>query len=241
MSASFTTGKQWRDNVKCWTPFWAQCDVCSMDYNVIMKLETMTDDEMFLITLSNMKKLKKVRLLTLRLCRRTWCDCDSATLFLAPQCDLRLCDFAAGPGATATLRLYFWPPNSTVTVRAVRPVRRRLTHEHPPRLKAEQLLTTESAAEREWRHLKNNVTSTQAAPDFYQKLTTRQMRDLHQRYKLDFELFGYTLDAYLPLAKDAPNRPHSPDLTSLSNRSNYLLSLDLTTISDRANYLPVPS
>ncbi|KAG0701623.1 Carbohydrate sulfotransferase 11 [Chionoecetes opilio] len=122
MSAYYTTGEQWRENVICWIPFWAQCDVCSMDYNVIMKLETMTDDEKFLITLSNMKKLKKI--------------------------------------------------------------------------------------EGEWRNLRN-VTSTQAAPDFYRQLTTRQMLDLHQRYKLDFELFGYTLDAYLPLAKDAPNRPHS--------------------------------
>ncbi|XP_045108605.1 carbohydrate sulfotransferase 11-like isoform X2 [Portunus trituberculatus] len=112
----FTTGEDWRKNVKCWVPFWAMCDVCSLDYNVIMKLETMTADERFLITLSDMKELKKT--------------------------------------------------------------------------------------DGEWRHLRN-VSSTEAAPDFYRKLNTRQMLDLHQRYKFDFDLFGYNLDSYLPLATDA--------------------------------------
>ncbi|XP_050686200.1 carbohydrate sulfotransferase 11-like [Eriocheir sinensis] len=120
-TASFTRGLDWRMNVKCWVPFWAQCDVCSIGYNVIMKLETMPEDERFLITLTGMEELKK--------------------------------------------------------------------------------------SEGEWRHLRN-VSSSTAAADFYRQLTTRQMLDLHQRYKLDFDLYGYTLDDYLPLATDAPSRTH---------------------------------
>ncbi|KAG0712808.1 hypothetical protein GWK47_017642 [Chionoecetes opilio] len=45
-------------------------------------------------------------------------------------------------------------------------------------------------------------------------------------------------DRDLPyITQQCPNPLSSPDLTSLSNRSNYLLSLDLTTIPNRANYL----
>ncbi|XP_042203920.1 carbohydrate sulfotransferase 10-like [Homarus americanus] len=58
-TAKFTSIKQWKKNVRCWTPFWVQCSVCTLDYNVIMKLETMADDERFLITLANFEELKK--------------------------------------------------------------------------------------------------------------------------------------------------------------------------------------
>ncbi|KAK4292391.1 hypothetical protein Pmani_034835 [Petrolisthes manimaculis] len=54
----------------------------------------------------------------------------------------------------------------------------------------------------EWRHLRN-VSSTQAAPEYYSQLTAKQMLDLHRSYRDDFDLFGYDIDEYLPLAKDA--------------------------------------
>lgn len=44
--------------VKCWLPYWVHCGVCSSDYNIIMKLESMKDDERFLITLSRLEELK---------------------------------------------------------------------------------------------------------------------------------------------------------------------------------------
>lgn len=113
-TANFTSIQQWRKNVKCWVPYWAQCGVCTNDFNVIMKLETMADDERFFITLANLEELK-----------------------------------TAG----------------------------------------------------EWRHLRN-VSSSQAAPQYYTQLTRRQMLDLYHRYQLDFDLFGYNVDEYLPMAKD---------------------------------------
>lgn len=44
--------------VKCWLPYWVHCGVCSSDYNIIMKLESMKEDEQFLITLSRLEELK---------------------------------------------------------------------------------------------------------------------------------------------------------------------------------------
>ncbi|XP_042203772.1 carbohydrate sulfotransferase 11-like [Homarus americanus] len=55
------TREEWINNVVCWTPYWAQCDVCSVDYNLILKLETMQKDEKFLITLTNMTELKQLK------------------------------------------------------------------------------------------------------------------------------------------------------------------------------------
>ncbi|XP_063597684.1 carbohydrate sulfotransferase 10-like [Penaeus indicus] len=56
----YVTPKDWTDNVKCWLPYWVHCGVCSSDYNIIMKLESMKDDERFLITLSRLEELKNV-------------------------------------------------------------------------------------------------------------------------------------------------------------------------------------
>lgn len=58
---NYITAKDWKDNVHCWTPYWAQCNVCGADYNVIIKLETMTEDERFLITLANLEELKDLK------------------------------------------------------------------------------------------------------------------------------------------------------------------------------------
>lgn len=55
----YQTAGEWVDHVKCWTPYWAQCNVCSSDYNLILKLETMSEDERFLINLADYEELKK--------------------------------------------------------------------------------------------------------------------------------------------------------------------------------------
>ncbi|XP_047500975.1 carbohydrate sulfotransferase 10-like [Penaeus chinensis] len=54
----FTSSKEWKENVKCWLPYWVRCSVCSFDYNVIMKLETMDEDKRFLVTLSRLHELR---------------------------------------------------------------------------------------------------------------------------------------------------------------------------------------
>ncbi|CAL4067286.1 unnamed protein product, partial [Meganyctiphanes norvegica] len=109
------TMKDWR-KVNCWQPYWVQCSSCNKDHNVIMKLETMKEDERFLFTISDLKELKQLK-------------------------------------------------------------------------------------QSEWRHLQN-VSSTDAAPDFYRQLTRRQMTDLYNSYKLDFQIYGYTIQNYLDIAKD---------------------------------------
>ncbi|XP_045611981.2 carbohydrate sulfotransferase 10 [Procambarus clarkii] len=55
------TRDEWISKVKCWTPYWAQCNVCASDYNVVLKLESIQKDERFLITLANMTELKKLK------------------------------------------------------------------------------------------------------------------------------------------------------------------------------------
>ncbi|XP_071546658.1 carbohydrate sulfotransferase 11-like [Panulirus ornatus] len=111
-TASLKTLKDWKKMV-CWTPYWAHCGVCSHDYQFIMKLETIVEDERFLVTLADLQELKQVH---------------------------------------------------------------------------------------EWRNSKSSANTTHS---FFQQLSTHQMQQLHQRYMLDFQLFGYSIDEYLPLAKDA--------------------------------------
>ncbi|XP_042858661.1 carbohydrate sulfotransferase 10-like [Penaeus japonicus] len=55
---NLVTAKDWERNVNCWVPYWAQCSVCANDYTLVMKLETMAEDEQFLIALSKLKELK---------------------------------------------------------------------------------------------------------------------------------------------------------------------------------------
>lgn len=46
--------------VVCWTPYWVQCGVCSSDYQVVLKLETMAEDEQFLAHVANLKEIQEV-------------------------------------------------------------------------------------------------------------------------------------------------------------------------------------
>ncbi|XP_037797642.1 carbohydrate sulfotransferase 11-like [Penaeus monodon] len=55
---SFNSSKDWIEQVKCWLPYWVRCSVCSFDYNVIMKLETIEEDKRFLVTLSRLHELR---------------------------------------------------------------------------------------------------------------------------------------------------------------------------------------
>ncbi|XP_076047507.1 carbohydrate sulfotransferase 11-like [Oratosquilla oratoria] len=114
-TSKLKTVPEWR-KVICWTPMWAYCAVCSNDIQLILKLETMEEDERFIITLAQLNELKDVH---------------------------------------------------------------------------------------EWMHLANGTSSTNAAFDFYKSLTKQQMKQLHHAYKLDFDLFGYEIDEYLAIARNA--------------------------------------
>ncbi|XP_027213163.2 carbohydrate sulfotransferase 11 [Penaeus vannamei] len=67
---SFKTSRDWKENVKCWLPYWVRCSVCSFDYNVIMKLETIEEDKRFLVTLSRLNELRD---------RNAWVHLKNAT------------------------------------------------------------------------------------------------------------------------------------------------------------------
>ncbi|KAK3878214.1 hypothetical protein Pcinc_017137 [Petrolisthes cinctipes] len=111
---NFTTIKHWKKSL-CWKPYWVSCHVCSMDYQLVMKLETMQEDERFLITLAGLTELKQQ------------------------------------------------------------------VHE--------------------WRNNKSSQNSTNKST-YFRQLSTKQMYQLYDLYRLDFELFDYNLDQYLPLAHD---------------------------------------
>lgn len=88
-----------------------QCGVCSSDYQVVIKLETMTEDEQFLAQIANLKEIQNVF---------------------------------------------------------------------------------------EWRnHKKFSKSSKEVLPVYYKSLTKKQILLLYERFKIDFELFGYTVEEYL--------------------------------------------
>lgn len=116
-TGNLTTARDWEKNVNCWVPYWAQCSVCATDYTLIMKLETMDEDEEFLVVLSNLRELKGKK-------------------------------------------------------------------------------------GKNWKHL-HGQSSHDAAPQYYRELTRAQMRTLYGRYKMDFDLFGYDIEDFLAIAKDA--------------------------------------
>lgn len=53
----------------------------------------------------------------------------------------------------------------------------------------------------EWRNLSAKVSSAVVISNYYKTLTKRQVLLLYERYKLDFDLFGYSPDEHLNLAK----------------------------------------
>nr|XP_027235969.1 carbohydrate sulfotransferase 10-like [Penaeus vannamei] len=55
---NFSSAADWKENVRCWVPYWAHCNVCDYDFNVIMKLETLEEDQQFLVALSHLDELK---------------------------------------------------------------------------------------------------------------------------------------------------------------------------------------
>lgn len=59
-TAPLKTLQDWR-TVVCWTPYWARCGVCAHDFQLIMKIETLDEDEQFLVTLADLAELKKVK------------------------------------------------------------------------------------------------------------------------------------------------------------------------------------
>ncbi|XP_050736877.1 carbohydrate sulfotransferase 11-like [Eriocheir sinensis] len=108
------TAKDWMENVICWIPYWVQCGVCSSDYQVIVKVETMVDDEQL----------------------------------LAHVADL-----------------------------------------------------TEIQDRVEWRNRRAGSSTSMLLPDYFKTLTRHQVQLLHLRFKMDFDLFGYTIEEYLDVAR----------------------------------------
>ncbi|KAK3891853.1 hypothetical protein Pcinc_004271 [Petrolisthes cinctipes] len=54
------TPKDWQVNVMCWLPYWVQCGVCSSDYQVVIKLETMQTDVQFLAYAAGLKEIQNI-------------------------------------------------------------------------------------------------------------------------------------------------------------------------------------
>ncbi|KAK4298765.1 hypothetical protein Pmani_028919 [Petrolisthes manimaculis] len=54
------TPKDWQVNVMCWLPYWVQCGVCSSDYQVVVKLETMQTDVQFLAYAAGLKEIQNI-------------------------------------------------------------------------------------------------------------------------------------------------------------------------------------
>lgn len=53
----------------------------------------------------------------------------------------------------------------------------------------------------EWRNQRDHNTSSTVFPEYFGELTENQILLLYQRYKIDFDLFGYSIKDYLSVAK----------------------------------------
>uniref|UniRef100_A0A0P4VTQ8 Carbohydrate sulfotransferase n=1 Tax=Scylla olivacea TaxID=85551 RepID=A0A0P4VTQ8_SCYOL len=111
ITENFTTEKDWVEHVVCWTPYWVQCAICSSDFQVVIKLETMDTDVQFLAEVAQLREIQNVQ---------------------------------------------------------------------------------------EWLNQNNSHgSSSTVIPDYFGQLTKKQIQLLYQRYKLDFDLFGYSIKEYL--------------------------------------------
>nr|XP_045612262.1 uncharacterized protein LOC123766867 isoform X1 [Procambarus clarkii] len=134
-TSNFTTSKHWRQTVTVWTPYWAECSVCSSDYNVIVKQETMEEDLRFLAALTDLKHSEE-------LAKETW---------------------------------------------------GRLGNETWTRKAAAESPTTSSST---------TTISSSISKKFFSQLTRQQLKELYKRYETDFQLFGYSADEHLALARE---------------------------------------
>ncbi|XP_018027640.1 carbohydrate sulfotransferase 11-like [Hyalella azteca] len=55
---------------------------------------------------------------------------------------------------------------------------------------------------KEWRHHINGTSSNEVADDFFRQLTKKLVEELYQRYRIDFDLFGYSPEHYINLVSD---------------------------------------
>lgn len=53
----------------------------------------------------------------------------------------------------------------------------------------------------EWRNQRNHNTSSNVFPEYFREITQHQIFLLYQRYKVDFDLFGYSVEEYLSYGK----------------------------------------
>ena len=117
--------RDWK-GVMTWKSYYSKCLPCDVKYDVIMKLETHTEDEKWLInTRSDIKVLK---------------------IFIS---------------------------SSSFIVRNL----------------------TQLSRVRDWRHLSSDKTIRQ---NLISQVSREQLNRVYENYKIDFEMFNYTMDKYLP-------------------------------------------
>lgn len=62
----------------------------------------------------------------------------------------------------------------------------------------------------EWKNpAKGRTATTNLISSYYTQLTKKEILNLYEIYRYDFELFGYTLDGYLEQGAEDPTSPPS--------------------------------
>ena len=118
--------RDWR-GVMTWKSYYSKCLPCDVKYDVIMKLETHTEDEKWLINTRSVIKVCRIFISTL----------------------------------------------SSFIVRNL----------------------TQLSRVRDWRHLSSDKTIRQ---NLISQVSREQLNRVYENYKIDFEMFNYTMDKYLP-------------------------------------------
>ncbi|KAK7065346.1 hypothetical protein SK128_015664 [Halocaridina rubra] len=60
----------------------------------------------------------------------------------------------------------------------------------------------ESKIKPSWKHLTNGIKTADTIKKYFATITKKDLMGLYEKYKLDFELFGYSIDEYLSYVRD---------------------------------------
>ncbi|KAG7170721.1 Carbohydrate sulfotransferase 11-like 11 [Homarus americanus] len=63
-------------------------------------------------------------------------------------------------------------------------------------------LGLEDSLQVEWIHRTSNTKTSDIASTYFSQLTANQVDQLYQKYRLDFELFGYDYEDYRKMAAE---------------------------------------
>ncbi|XP_042203542.1 uncharacterized protein LOC121853465 [Homarus americanus] len=215
-----TSVKEWRQSVKCLMPYWAECGVCANDFNIIIKAETMTEDEQFFLTVadlghSNMEVVKQQEEVKVqqqevvegqqevsRGSNRRWSRGRNRRWSRGSNRRWSGQQQEVVEGQQQEVEGQQQEVVEGQQQEVVEGQQQEVVEgQQQEVVKGQQQEVVEGQQQKESSAaaaaVKRKESPWEEVTRYYSQLTRHQMTELHQRYKLDFDLFGYEIDAYL--------------------------------------------